>query len=170
MEKNNKPSVYKMLFFWSLVVVWTGMLFFFSSQTAAESTVLSGNTIRFLLEIFHPYYLEMTTSQQSQLIAELQHLVRNTAHVFGYFILAILCMLALRQHQLKNGQRMALTLLICIGYALTDEMHQLFVTGRAFEVTDLGLDLCGTLAGLAVMLIMMFFKRQKTKRQMLNYS
>jgi len=168
MNINNNSSVYKQFVLWLLVVVWTGMLFFFSSQTAAESTVLSGDTIRALLRIFRPEFLELTTLQQNQLVAGLQRLVRNAAHVLSYFGLAILCMIALRQHHLKTGQQAVLTLLLCIGYALTDEMHQLFVAGRAFEFTDLGLDLCGSLAGLAVVLIVIVLKRQKAKRQMLK--
>lgn len=168
MNINNNPSVYKKFIFWLPVLIWTGMLFLLSSQTAAESTVLSGDTIRALLMILKPEYLDMSALQQSQLVAGMQHLVRNAAHVLSYFVLAILCMIALRQHHLKTGQQAALTLLLCIGYALTDEMHQLFVAGRAFEFTDLGLDLCGTLTGLAVALIVTVLKRQKAKRQVLK--
>ncbi|MCJ7824083.1 MAG: VanZ family protein, partial [Anaerolineales bacterium] len=34
-------------------------------------------------------------------------------------------------------------------FALSDEILQLFVPGRLFEVGDLALDVCGSLAGLA---------------------
>ena len=68
-------------------------------------------------------------------------------------MLAVLCMTALWQHRLQKGRRTALTLLICMGYALLDETHQLFVAGRAFEYTDLGLDLSGTLTGVVLVLM-----------------
>lgn len=138
---------------WLLVIAWTGLLFFFSSQTARESTVLSGDMIRALLTILKPEFPTMTTLQQTQLVASLQHIVRNAAHFLSYFLLAILCMSALYQHNFKKGQQAAVLLLLCIGYALTDETHQLFVAGRAFELTDLALDLGGTLAGLFLVLI-----------------
>jgi VanZ family protein len=152
MQINDAP-VYKKIIAWLPVLIWTGMLFYFSSQTAPESTALSGKTIRALLAIFKPEFLTMTALQQTQLVAGLQHLVRNTAHFLSYFLLAILCMSALRQHHLQQGQQNAIALLICMGYALTDEIHQLFVAGRAFEFTDLGVDLSGTMTGLFLVLL-----------------
>jgi len=152
MDINNTP-VYKKLIAWLLVVTWTGILFFFSSQTATQSTVLSGDTIRALLTIFKPEFLTMSTLQQTQLVAGLQNVVRNTAHFLSYFLLAALCTIAILQHNFKKGQQAALTLLLCMGYALTDETHQLFVAGRAFELSDLALDLCGTLMGVILVLI-----------------
>jgi len=151
--QTNHSNTLKMVILWLPVVIWTGMLFFFSSQTATQSTVLSGETIRALLTIFKPEFLTMTALQQTQLVAGLQHLVRNTAHFLSYFLLAILCMTALWQHRLQKGQQTALSLLLCMGYALLDETHQLFVAGRAFEYTDLGLDLSGTLTGLILVLL-----------------
>ncbi|MBP1760781.1 MAG: hypothetical protein H6Q64_323 [Firmicutes bacterium] len=162
MKTNETPSIYKKLIAWLLVIAWTGMLFFFSSQTAKESTVLSGETIRALLTILKPEYLHMTALQQTQLVSSLQHIVRNTAHYLSYFLLATLCTIALLQHNFKKGQQAALTLLICMGYALSDETHQLFVAGRAFELTDLCLDLCGTLTGVVLVLLV---KQWRSRRR-----
>ena len=160
--KTNHSNRFKIVIPWLLVIAWTGILFFFSSQTATESTVLSGDTIRALLTIFKPEFLTMTALQQTQLVASLQHIVRNTAHFLSYFLLAVLCMTALCYHNFKNRQQAAITLLLCMGYALTDETHQLFVAGRAFELTDLGLDLGGTLTGLfLVLLVRRWWHRQK---------
>ncbi|HPF19786.1 MAG TPA: VanZ family protein [Syntrophomonas sp.] len=156
---------YKKLFFWLPVLIWTGSLFFFSSQTADESTRLSGEMIRTLLVFIRPEFLQMTAAQQAQWVASLQHLVRNAAHFGSYFVLAMLCMIALRQYPWRLARQAALTLLLCMGYALTDELHQLFVAGRAFEMVDLGLDLGGTLLGLAVMLVIAGEKQSHIKRQ-----
>jgi VanZ family protein len=156
---------YKKLFFWLPVFIWTGSLFFFSSQTADESTRLSGEMIRTLLVFIRPEFLQMTAAQQAQWVASLQHLVRNAAHFGSYFVLAMLCMNALRQYPWRLARQAALTLLLCMGYALTDELHQLFVAGRAFEMVDLGLDLGGTLLGLAVMLVIAGEKQSHIKRQ-----
>ena len=38
-------------------------------------------------------------------------------------------------------------------YALSDEVHQLFVPGRAFQIPDLLLDLLGILIGLGLVLV-----------------
>jgi VanZ family protein len=41
----------------------------------------------------------------------------------------------------------ALVILISMLFALSDEIHQLFVPGRAFQVVDLLIDLLGVLCG-----------------------
>ena len=52
---------------------------------------------------------------------------------------------------------LALRLLIAgavsLGYALSDELHQYFVPGRAFELIDLGVDGIGVVAALSLVLI-----------------
>lgn len=38
-------------------------------------------------------------------------------------------------------------------YALSDEIHQLYVPGRAFQLSDLALDISGAALGIAVYLL-----------------
>ena len=160
--KTNNANIFKKCLCWFLVILWTGIIFFLSSQTAPESNGLSGETIRALVTVFMPGYAGMSSLQQSVIVASLQHVVRNAAHVLVYVILSILCMSALLQHELKTKVRIFATLAICGGYALTDELHQLFVTGRAFELTDLGLDLTGTLIGLLLIIGVWWLRRRKS--------
>jgi VanZ family protein len=39
---------------------------------------------------------------------------------------------------------------LAVCYAATDEVHQLFVSGRSGQPTDVLIDACGVLAGVAV--------------------
>jgi len=52
------------------------------------------------------------------------------------------------------------TTYICFIYACTDEIHQYFVPGRAFELVDIGLDTLGSVIAAAVLLIIL--KHQKS--------
>lgn len=50
-------------------------------------------------------------------------------------------------------------------YAVTDEMHQLFVPGRAFQFVDLLVDLAGIAVGISVILILIkAIKNSKKER------
>ena len=50
---------------------------------------------------------------------------------------------------MPHGRMAWLALLCgCVIYGLSDEVHQLFVVGRYFEVSDLIADAVGSLAGL----------------------
>ncbi len=67
-------------------------------------------------------------------------------HLTEYIVLGVLTVWAV-----QSGRSIrfiaALALSICMLYALSDEIHQIFVPGRAFQLVDLGLDLLGSSLG-----------------------
>jgi VanZ family protein len=78
--------------------------------------------------------------------------VGDTSHVLEYAILAFLCLRALVTSErplAQNKSLILLALLITLLYALSDETHQLFVKGRAFQLADLARDATGAGLGLA---------------------
>ena len=81
---------YKRFILWLLVILWMGIIFFLSAQTAAESSGLSGQTIRTLIPIFMPEFVDMSQGQLNEIVTNLQHIVRNIAHILIYFILGII--------------------------------------------------------------------------------
>jgi len=50
-------------------------------------------------------------------------------------------MTVLRQYALEMKVRFAIALCISIGYAIIDEIHQLFVPGRGCQFSDIALTL-----------------------------
>jgi VanZ family protein len=48
------------------------------------------------------------------------------------------------------------SILISWGYAWTDEIHQIFIDGRAFQISDLLVDLAGVLTGTALIALIIF--------------
>jgi VanZ family protein len=69
-------------------------------------------------------------------------ILRKGAHVTEYAILGLLLMRAI-------GRELP-TFLIGVGYAITDEVHQHFVTGRHSSPIDVAIDSTGVLIGLLV--------------------
>jgi len=58
----------------------------------------------------------------------------------------------------KENHSIYLTIIISIFYAMTDELHQLFVPGRNPAVTDILIDSVGVIAGSLVYAIILKFK------------
>lgn len=88
-------------------------------------------------------------------------LERKSAHVFEYLILSMLVMYFTSLYeQIKRKKRIwiASVLVFCIGYAISDEIHQLFVEGRSGRVFDVGVDTLGILAGI------IFFQKYVQKK------
>lgn len=59
---------------------------------------------------------------------------------------------SVRLNEVKQGLRrpIVITLLICIIFALIDELHQYFIPGRYADPFDIFLDAAGTLAGIII--------------------
>ena len=83
-----------------------------------------------------------------------QYTVRKSAHFFIYMILAYLVYRLLTQYKtdityLSIGKNIYyMTTLIVFLYAITDEIHQYFVPGRACRATDVLIDVLGGVTGL----------------------
>ncbi|MBQ4604930.1 MAG: VanZ family protein, partial [Clostridia bacterium] len=58
-----------------------------------------------------------------------------------------------------------LAVVISSVYAVTDEVHQLFVEGRACQITDIIIDSIGAAAGIAVLTALIFVCRKTRRRK-----
>jgi VanZ family protein len=137
----------KAILWWGLVVVWMTCIFILSHQPAEQSNELSKGVTQVIEETLKKM------APQAQLDWDnLNHIVRKNAHFFAYFILAILLQHALRTSGLSGWRVFAWALSISVVYAISDELHQLFVPGRVAQVKDVLIDTAGALTGLILIM------------------
>lgn len=137
-----------------LLVLWMGFIFSMSCENAEESSNTSGQTIKVVLSTV-PEFEKQPEEVKKNIIEELQFIVRKSAHFIGYMILGILASCLILQYENIN-KKYLLAFLICVIYAISDEIHQLFVPGRAGQVRDVLIDSAGSLLG--IILVMAFEK------------
>ena len=137
-----------------LLVLWMGFIFSMSCENAEESSNTSGQTIKVVLSTV-PEFEKQPEEVKVNIIEELQFIVRKSAHFIGYMILGILASGLILQYENIN-KKYPLAFLICVIYAISDEIHQLFVPGRAGQVRDVLIDSAGSLLG--IILVMAFEK------------
>src|SRR5690606_24042396 len=77
----------------------------------------------------------------------LHHLLRKSAHFLVYLVLGILLYRALCLSGISGIGGMVLAFLLGFFYAISDEVHQIFVPGRSGEIGDVLLDSAGVLIG-----------------------
>jgi len=77
-----------------------------------------------------------------------QELLGQPGHVLEFALLGVTAARALIWKRKPSIGFLLLTFAACGLYALSDEIHQIFVPGRAFEIRDLVLDSVGILIGL----------------------
>ena len=71
----------------------------------------------------------------------------KSAHACEYAALSVLFFVNYKKKSRKIKQIVGMSALSTALYAVTDEIHQLFVPGRSGQITDVILDSCGGLIG-----------------------
>lgn len=140
----------RFLRYWFPVFLWMGCIFGFSTDLFS-----SNNTAGLLSPAIKRMYPEVS----EHLLQVLNFLIRKSTHVVEYAFLSLLVFRALRQDQPRRWTRRwaMVSMLVVVGYALSDEWHQSFTVQREASLYDVGLDTLGGLlmqSGLAV-----FYKR-----------
>lgn len=140
---------------WLLVVLWMALIFYLSHQPATESNSLSTGITERVVAI-----IERVTSDIDFDVRNFNHIVRKNAHFFAYLILGVLVSNALKNNGIKGSNRFIIALLICVLYAISDEVHQLYVIGRAGQVKDVIIDSAGAIVGISGYIV---FGKLKTR-------
>lgn len=139
---------------WVLVLLWMVLIFLFSHQPATESAQLSSGITEKILNIINKVLPKISINQES-----FNHFIRKAAHFGVYFVLGFLVINAL---VISNRPRntwskldiFLIGMLISVLYAISDEVHQLFIPGRSGELRDVLLDSLGSLTGIVCMFIL----------------
>lgn len=148
---------------WLLVLLWMGLIFSFSGQTAEVSGEISSSTTSKIIAQIYPGFDSLSPDEQAETIDTAEHLVRKIAHLTEYFILSALLVFALLFNDFMPINRAILAVLISLIYAATDEIHQLFVSGRACRLSDILIDTCGAAIFAAIYLLVVKSLNRKSK-------
>ena len=121
-----------------LVIIWMIVIFIFSNMNGNLSSMQSNGIVAKIATFIH-YTGNIDT---------LRFIVRKSAHFTEYLILGILVLNACKYNNAKDI--FMLSLLICILYACTDEIHQLFIPDRGGRILDVCIDTIGSLCGIGI--------------------
>lgn len=135
-----------------LLILWMGVIFYLSGEPATESSARSGEIIEAVRPFLSLFSVDNMTS-----------FVRKSAHVVAYFILGILVYNVVRAYNFTQSRTIAISMFFSLLYAVSDEIHQMFVPGRSGELRDVLLDTAAATLGIA--LIHLYFRNKTPKRQ-----
>ena len=126
-----------------LIILWITMIFCFSSQKGTSSSNLSNGLIYKVTS----YITGNKVSNKEKVILSNKYskFVRKMAHFSVYLILGVLVISFISEFNIKR--RYLLAVILCVLYALTDELHQYFVPGRSCELLDVLLDSASSFLG-----------------------
>jgi VanZ family protein len=145
---NNKTII---ILSWTAVLLWLVLIFSLSAQPAEQSDELSKKVTEVIIEtVDRVVPLETDEKPTIDLVERFNHIVRKYAHFSAYLVLGLLIMNALRRSGVRGFKAFMFSLLFCILYAVSDEIHQLFVPGRGAQVTDVLIDGAGSIVGIGM--------------------
>lgn len=130
---------------WLLVILWTALIFYLSHQPATKSNGLSKGATEIIVETVEKVAPKIDINKRS-----FNHIIRKNAHFLAYLILGILVANGLRSKGVIGYKAIGFALLICVLYAISDEIHQLFVPGRGGQIRDVIIDSAGAIVGILV--------------------
>jgi VanZ family protein len=117
---------------WLLVAICMAVIFWLSSRTADESALQSGAVLEWLINHFGDNIFT-------------DFIVRKLAHFLEFTGLCLLFNIAL--YQTKKRKMLIPATVFTSFYAITDEVHQLFVDGRSCQFSDWAIDTAGAILG-----------------------
>ena len=97
------------------VILWTGLIFFFSHQPGLNSGL--------------PNFWDFV--------------LRKSAHIFEYAVLTFLLIRNLEERNLEFKKALVLSAVLAVFYAIFDEYHQTFIAARQGKISDIGIDSLG---------------------------
>lgn len=154
----------KKLFF-VLAVCWMLVIFLFSAREAALSTQDSTSAGLLFGRLLVPGFNRMDASEQTAFAKKAEHPIRKTAHAAEYAVLGFFFAGSYADRKRKRTAAVGVPFLMGVLYAVSDEVHQLFVPGRSGQVTDVCIDSFGVLTGTLVFLLLLRITERKQNEQ-----
>lgn len=146
---SKKLFIYILLSILCMITIFT-----FSSKNTTESNGTSKGLIKYSINTYEKVFDKDINDEK--VISKINYPVRKLAHyiiylLLGFFIYNIFLLTGVKH-------KVLISILVCIIYAITDETHQLFVSGRTGQVLDVFIDTIGSLTSI---LLIKFKKNNK---------
>lgn len=142
-----------------IVLICMFTIFMFSSDNDVESNKKSDGVIINAYKIFTRKSL--SKKEQKKYIEKYVTFVRKSAHFLIYLILGLSIISLIKEYREVDTKAIIIALIISIVYAVSDELHQTFISGRSGEVRDVIIDSLGSLTGIYLYYLYNKIRRKK---------
>ena len=148
MKKIDKEKCIK-IFKIILVVIWMMIVFMFSNEDGTKSSDTSRKVTVTVVQTFS----DKTEEENEPIIQRVDKVIRKLAHYSIYTIGGILIINYVYTINKNNKEKVLYSIAFGAGYAITDEIHQFFVSERSARIFDVGIDTLGVITGIAIYLV-----------------
>lgn len=140
-------SAYKSIS-WIAAISWMAVIFYLSHQPGSASSDLSSGIVAALLN-----FMDQVAPNMEFDVENFHSFIRKNAHFIAYFLLSLLSLNAWRSSGFHGLKQLLLGFGMSVLFAVSDEIHQLFIDGRSGEARDVLIDSAGAGLGMMVYII-----------------
>ena len=140
----------KRLFLLVIVLYYTFIIFSFSAQPAVRSSSQSKNAVGIIYDAVVVKVSRPPVIHKNDFIKIAEPIIRKLAHFGNFLILAFFMSMYTACYKRRGLFSAGLTLAVCLLAAASDEIHQLFVSGRACRGMDIVIDVSGAALGILI--------------------
>lgn len=141
-----RKNYIKRIIYLILVVLWMSTVFFFSEQNGDESSNVSNETTKIIVQF--------SNKNSDSLVERLNPYIRKLAHYSLYTVGGILIYLFFKTFKIYKSKQILYSFIFGFLYACSDEIHQMFVPHRSAMVKDVVIDSFGVLTGIILLFVL----------------
>lgn len=142
-----------------IVLICMFTIFSFSSDNDVESNKKSDGVIIRTCKLF--LKKDLSEKEQRKYIEKYVVFVRKTAHFSIYLLLGLSIISLIKEYRQVDIKAIIIALIVSILYAISDEIHQIFVSGRSGELFDVIIDSLGSITGIYLYYLYTKIRRKK---------
>lgn len=142
--------MWKRIILWIVTLLWACGIFCLSAQPAKQSGEISGKIKAEIVQGLSEH--DVSRQDDAVFAGKVHYIVRKAAHVALYLVLGILLFLLFKSYNVPVIRCCLMTLGTSVLYGISDELHQLLVSGRSGQITDVLLDGFGAFIGILLVL------------------
>lgn len=137
------------------------VIFNFSNQDSEKSGSTSQKVTEAITKDIKSIQ-KLNKNEKAKVIDKIEDVIRKIAHFSLYALVGLLLMALFSTYNINEKNKIISTIIIGAIYAISDEFHQSFISGRSGQVSDVFLDTLGvTVGGLFILLIIKIVDKLK---------
>ncbi len=135
------------------------VIFNFSNQDSEKSSSTSQKVTEAVTKDIKSIQ-KLNKNEKAKVLDKIEDVIRKIAHFSIYALVGFLLMSLFSTYNINEKNKIISTVITGAIYAISDEIHQSFVSGRSGQVSDVFLDTLGvTVGGLFILLIIKTVKK-----------
>ncbi len=153
----------------TLLIVQMWIIFGFSGQNGDDSGSISRRITEAVTKNIS-FIQKLEKEEKEKVLKRIEHIIRKLAHFSLYTVIGFLLMSLITTYKLKQKNRIAISAIIGLLYAISDEIHQAFIPGRGPKVGDVVIDFCGVITGICIICLVIYLYTIKSSNNEVGIS